>query len=209
MEKQLMIAINREFGSGGRIIGEELANRLQIQLIDECILKEVAKVMKVSESYIKKFDEKAPKLWGGVNQSYGMFQGMTLPYYQEAVTNNELYITQTAIIKQISTEKPSIFIGRCANDILKDMPSCVRIFLHADMTFRSKNITEVYGFKVCKNIEKEIKKVDKQRGEYYQMYTQNRWKDFSQYDLIIDTGKLGLQGSVELIMSYLKIRKLV
>lgn len=209
MSKNLIVTINREFGSGGRIVGEELANKLNIQLVDELILKEAAKVMNVTENYLKKFEEKAPNVWGGLNQHYGAFQGMPIPYYHDLCMNNELYITQTALIKEMSMQQSSIFIGRCANNILKDDPNCISIFLYADIDIREKNITQVYGFEQCGNIKKEIHKVDKKRAEYYKSYTQCEWKDMSQYDIAINTGKIGLQKAVEVIINYLKQRELI
>lgn len=207
--ENLIITINREFGSGGRIIGEELANRLNISLIDGIVLKEAAKAMNVNEKFLKKFEEKAPSIWGGLNQTYGFFQGMTIPSYQDSIINNELYITQTGIIKEISLQESGVFIGRCANDILKDNPRCVKIFLHGDLDFRVQNLTDIYGFKKVEDIKKKIKKIDKKRSEYYKTYTQREWKDISQYDLIIDTGLLGLSQTVELILEYLRIKGFV
>ena len=207
MENRVLITINRQFGSGGRIIGEELAKHLQIELVDQTILEEAAKIMNVKEGFLKKFDEKAPTVWSGVNQAYGMFQGMAIPYYQDPATNHELYVTQTNIIQKIASKKSCVFIGRCANDILKNQPGCVRIYLYGPLEYRMRNVTELYGFRAEKDLKKEVKKKDKQRSDYYKVYTQEKWKDCSQYDLMIDTQKLGIDGSVRLILDYVKHKK--
>ncbi len=206
MAEKMLITINRQFGSGGRIIGEELAKALQIELVDQQILEKAAKVMKVKEGFLKKFDETAPTIWSGVNQAYGMFQGMAIPYYQDPITNHELYITETNIIQEIASKKSCVFIGRCANDILKHQPGCIRIYLQAPIAKRMKNATNLYGFKVEKDLKKAIVKKDKQRADYYKVYTQEKWRDTNQYDLVINTEQLGIKGSVQLILDYIKIK---
>lgn len=207
MARHMQITINREFGSGGRLIGEALAKKLGVRLVDKLILEEAAKAMKMSPNYLKQFEEKAPSIWDGFNYSGSSFHGMSIPLYCNKVTNNELYIMETELIRKLSQEGACVFIGRCANYLLKDELGCISIFLYGDMPSRIKKLTEKYGFIKEKNIEKEVEKIDKQRANYYKMYTGENWRNMKQYDLCIDTSKLGIDDIVEIIYRYVQRRK--
>ncbi len=204
MNKHMQITINREFGSGGRFIGEALANRLGAKLVDKLILEEAAKSMKLSESYLQQFDEKAPSVWDNFNFSSANFHGMSIPNQFMKITNNELYIEQASLMRQFAQQETCVFLGRCANYILQDHNPCVRIFLYAAMPTRIQTITEQYGFKEEKHMEKEVAKIDKQRAEYYRTYTGEKWQAMHQYDLCIDTTLLSVEDVVEVIYSYIQ-----
>lgn len=207
MARHMQITINREFGSGGRLIGEALANKLGAKLVDKLILEEAAKAMKMSPQYLEKFDEKAPSVWDSfVFNSYS-FHGMAIPMHYNNVMNNDLYAMQAGLIKQLADKQSCVFLGRCANYILKDELACISIFLYGDMPSRIKKITEKYGFKKEGNIEKEILKIDKERAEYYRSYTGENWRNMKQYDLCIDTSKLSVEDITEIIYRYIQKRK--
>lgn len=206
MANRMHITINREFGSGGRLIGEALAEALGIKLVDKLILEEAAKAMKLSPNYLKQFEEKAPSFWDTFSYQGTSFHGMSIPMYYNSITNNDLYIMQAALIKELAQQESCVFIGRCANEILKDEPHVVSVFLYSSMEHRIKNLTEKYGFVAEKNIEKEIKKVDRQRAEYYRIYADAEWHDMRQYDLCIDTSKLSIEEVVRMIVNYTKVR---
>lgn len=206
MKNNIVITINREFGSGGRLVGEKLADALNMQFVDRMILTEAAKLMGVTEEHLKSFDEKAPSVWQMSSVNMGSYHGMSVPYYFYSVTNNDLYITQVNLIEKLAKEHSCVFIGRCANVILEDHPSCVSVFLHADTAFKKKMIQETYHFTNLKDVEKEIKRIDKERSNYYTNYTGYKWRDPSQYDLTINTGELGIENTVKLIQTYVQMK---
>lgn len=209
MSSVMHFTINREFGSGGRLVGEALAEKLGIKLVDKLILEEAAKAMKLSPKYLEKFEEKAPSVWDNFNYQGSGFHGMSIPMYYNNITNNELYVIQANLIKQLAKTEPCVFIGRCANVILKDEPNVISIFLYSDMAHRVQLLTEQYGFVKEKHIEKEILKVDKQRAEYYKIYGDRNWRDMSQYDLCINTSKLTIDQVVRIIINYSKMRRVI
>lgn len=205
MENNYIITINRQFGSGGRLIAEGLAERLGIEYLDRKILAECAAKMGFIEEHLKGFEEKAPSIWTTPTVEMGAFSAIGIPYYICSSTNDELYIVQTKIIEEKAKQSSCVVLGRCANNILKDNPKCISLFLYADMDFKREIISKYYKIEI-KNAEKQIKRVDKERGRYYENYTGQRWDDVSQYDLAINTGAVGIEPTVQLIMSYIKMR---
>ena len=206
MQEPIAITINREFGSGGRLVGEKLAEALQMKFVDRLILSEAAKLMGIKEEHLKEFDEKAPSIWQMSSINMGSYHGMTIPCYFYSITNNDLYVTQANLIEKMANETSCIFIGRCANMILSTHPRKVSIFLHANKEFKKAMIRDVYHFTNLGNIEKEMKRVDKERSNYYTNYSGLKWKDASQYDLTINTGELGIENVVKLIQTYVQMK---
>ena len=206
MKNNIVITINREFGSGGRLVGEKLAENLNMAFIDKIMLTEASKMMGITEEHLKSFDEKAPSIWQVSSVNMGSYHGMNIPYYFYSVTNNDLYITQMQLIEKLAKEKNCVFIGRCANIALADYPKKVSIFLYADNAFKKHMIEEIYQFTNLKDIDKEIKRIDKQRSAYYTNYTGYKWRDPHQYDLMINTAQLGIDHTVRLIEHYVRMK---
>ncbi|MDA3732889.1 cytidylate kinase-like family protein [Niameybacter massiliensis] len=206
MKQPIAITINREFGSGGRLVGEKLAEALGMKFVDRLILTEAAKLMGVTEEHLKGFDEKAPSIWQTSSINMGSYHGMAVPCYFYSLTNNDLYVTQVNLIEKMAKESSCVFIGRCANVVLEDHPQKLSIFLHADKEFKKAMIRDVYHFTKADNIEKEMKRVDKERSNYYSNYTGFKWHDATQYDLTIDTGELGIDHTVKLIQTYIQMK---
>ena len=206
MKNNLAITINREFGSGGRLVGEKLAEALGMKFVDRVILNEASKLMGMTEEHLKEFDEKAPSIWQLSSVNMGSYHSMNVPYYFYGVTHNDLYITQSNLIEKLTTEHACVFIGRCANVILENHPKRISVFLHADIDFKKKMIQDVYRMTKIKDIEKEIKKIDKERANYYTNYTGYRWKDLGQYELVINTGEIGIDHTVKLIQTYVQMK---
>ncbi|MHC1749944.1 MAG: AAA family ATPase [Cellulosilyticaceae bacterium] len=203
MSKQISITINRQFGSGGRVVGAELARRLDIEYLDRKILAGSAKAMGLSEEHLEQFDEKAPSAWKAPMVDMGVYPNMGIPYYFYTFTNDELYIAQSKLIEKQAKEESCVIVGRCANDILKDYPGNISVYLYADMEFRCRQIKEVYKMS-AKNLEKEVKKIDKERAKYYNHYTTQEWDDLSQYHIAINTGKVGIEDTIDIIEKYVR-----
>ena len=206
MKNNIAITINREFGSGGRLVGEKLAESLKIAFIDKLMLTEASKLMGITEEHLKSFDEKAPSIWQVSSVNMGSYHGMSVPYYFYSVTNNDLYITQMQLIEKLAKEKSCVFIGRCANVALANYPRKVSVFLYANKAFKKKMIEDIYQFTNLKDVEKEIKRIDKQRATYYTNYTGYKWRDPHQYDLMINTGEIGIENTVKLIQNYVRMK---
>lgn len=206
MKQPIAVTINREFGSGGRLVGEKLAEALQMKFVDRLILSEAAKLMGVTEEHLKEFDEKAPSIWQTSSINMGSYHGMAVPCYFYSLTNNDLYVTQVNLIEKMASETSCVFVGRCANVVLAAHSRKVSVFVHADKEFKKTMIQDVYHFTKTSNIDKEMKRVDKERSNYYTNYTGFKWKDATQYDLTINTGELGIENAVKLIQMYIQMK---
>lgn len=198
-----VITIARQFGSGGHEIGERVAKELNIPFYDKSLIALAAKKSGFSEEVFADVDEKATNslLYSMVMGNYSY--GGRVSGINEMPINDKLFIIQSDIIKAAAADGPCVIIGRCADYILKDKDYTLNVFIHADKQSRidrivKKNLSE------AKKAPDFITKKDKQRANYYNFYSNNKWDDLSNYDLTIDSSKFGVDGAVEMIMNAAK-----
>ncbi len=202
----MVLTIARQFGSGGRKIGKKVADKLGIPFYDKKLITLAAKESGIDPDILKTVDEKASNsllyaLSIGAASAYDNYHEPPLPM------NDKLFLIQHDIIKKVSVD-PCVIVGRCSDYILRERSDCVKVFIYADMKYRKKYARDVYRISEDK-VEGVINRMDKSRSNYYEYYSENEWGDMSNYDLCIDSGKLGVDGCVRLIVSYLKIRGLI
>ena len=187
--KQGIITISREFGSGGRTIGKAVARKLGIPCYDAELITEMAKQSGFAEDYVREAGEYAP---GGLLNS--MFTSRA-----GGPTNEDiLWQIQCNMVAQLAKKGPCVIIGRCGDYILRDRPDVLKVFVHADMAFRAKRIVEVYGQRE-ESPEQRLKDKDKRRSTYYRFYTGRKWGQLDTYDLMLNSGVLGIEKCTELI----------
>ena len=179
--KRLVITISREYGSGGRYVGELLASKLGIKCYDKELISMIAEEGDFSEDYIKKNEEKKIMLGGSK--------------YNNA---DKLFIAETNVIRKIAKKENCIVVGRCANYILKDFKDTYNIFLYSNDDDKVKRVVKYYGVPKDKAREK-INKMNRQRERYYNHYTNWKWKDYNNYDLAINVDTLGVEKTAEMI----------
>lgn len=203
-DSHLIITINRQLGSGGAYIGQLLAKRLNIFYADKAIISEASKQLGALGNELEYRDEKISSYWDSFLQSFSMGfpDAFAMPNYF-APTDNELFEIQTEIIKRIVHERSAVIIGRCGSYILRQHPNHVCVFLHSHFDFRKARIQDRFNV-TEEEAEKMIEKIDNDRALYYHKFTGKDWNDFRQYDLTIDTGKIGVDKCVELILKYLE-----
>lgn len=206
MKNNLVITIGRQFGSGGRQIGRLLAEKLGIPYYDKEILAVAAKDSGLCEELFEQHDEKPTKslLFSLVTgmQMHGNLGGA----YMDMPLNHKVFLAQFDAIRRVASEGSCIIVGRCADYVLRDNPCAVKLFVKADMEKRKERAIAVHGVEADK-AEEYVRKMDKQRASYYNYYATTAWGDVSHYDLCLDTGKLGIEGSVELILQYISLRE--
>lgn len=187
--KQGIITISREFGSGGRTIGKAVAQKLGIPCYDAELITEMAKQSGFAEDYVREAGEYAP---GGLLNS--MFTSRA-----GGPTNEDiLWQIQCNIVAQLAKKGPCVIVGRCGDYILRDRPDVLKVFVHADMAFRAKRIVEVYGQRE-ESPEQRLKDKDKRKSTYYRFYTGRKWGQLDTYDLMLNSGVLGIEKCTELI----------
>lgn len=198
-----IITIARQYGSGGHEVGEKLASRLGIPFYDKELIALSAKKSGYSEEVFENADERATSslLYSMVMGNY--VYGGRVAGANEMPINDKLFLIQSDIIKKAAAEGPCVIIGRCADYILRESHSLLKVFIHAD---REKRMIRVLARNLVdqKKAMDFITKQDKQRANYYNFYTNNRWDDMTNYDLTISTARFGVENAVEMIIDAAK-----
>ena len=195
-----IISICREYCSGGKEIGKKVSDELGYTILDKQLITEAAKKSGYDESVFEKVDEVATNslLYSLVLGTYGANAAGAMP------DNDKLFGLQAEIIRDTAKEKNCVVIGRCADYVLREEPNLIKIFLRADMDFRVERFRSLYTAPEGKKPEDIINKTDKKRASYYKFYTGNLWKDMNNYDLVINTGKVGIDNAVATIIDYVR-----
>lgn len=184
-----VITISREFGSGGRTIGKKVAEELGIPCYDSELLQKIAEESGFDVNYIKDAGEYAP---GGFLASAFSHRG--------AGHNNADYLweIQYQIITELAEKGPCVIVGRCADYILRDKTDCLKVFVHADLSFRAERIVKEYGERDV-SPEQRLKDKDKRRAAYHRFYTDMKWGHAQNYDITLNSGTLGIDKCVAII----------
>ena len=206
-EKKLVITISRQYGSGGNEIGRKLAEELGIDFYDKNILRMNSDESGIKESYFHLADEKA-----GSRLLYRIVSGMTPEmrepsFGSDLISADNLFRFQSEVIRKLAEEQSCVIVGRCADYVLEDADDIelVRVFIYADMDARIRRVREKELY-TPEDVRKNVKRIDKERRNYYRYYTGRGWADPENYDLLINTSTTGIKGSVRMIEEYIKIR---
>ena len=194
--------IGREFGSGGREVGEKLAAKLGIKLYDKELLQQAAKDSGFCEEIFENHDEKPTNsfLYSLVMDTYSV-SGYSAAPFLDMPLNHKVFLAQFETIKKIAEKESCVIVGRCADYALSDNPDCINIFIHSDLDVRIKNVSR--NLNITENKARDIiNKTDKQRASYYNYYTSKKWGDSKSYNLSLDAGKLGTDNCVEMILKF-------
>ena len=189
MKKNTIICISREYGSGGRAVGELLSEKLGIPFYDKEILSRVAKESDMSEEFVKNHEESATYSHI-LNVPIGhRFPGVET---EEIMTPEKLFMIQAKVIHELALEHDScIFVGRCADVVLKDHENCYSFFIHSPVKDRIKRLVETEGVSE-RQAKKMIKQTDWERSSYHNYYTKQKWGDPGNYDLMINSARTGI-----------------
>ena len=186
-KEKIIITISREYGSGGRYVGKILSEKLKIPFYDKELIKLTSKSSGLGKEYIEKSDQKL---------SSGKFEGNN---------DDRIFIAEEKVIKKLA-KNSCIFVGRCADYILKDNKNVVSIFLYSKDEDKVKRAVKYYGLDEDKAL-KQINKINKERAKHYKYYTNRNWYDFNNYDLALNVDTLGVENTAILIEQYLKNQK--
>lgn len=190
MDKKI-ITISRQFGSGGRTIGKQTAEKLGIPCYDAELIEKIAEKSSFSKEYIKEHGEYALS-------GHWLSNALSGRDYNGHSYRDDLWIIQQKIILELAEKEPCIIVGRCADFILKDRTDCLRVFIHSDLKSRAKRIVEQYGESSI-TPEKRLKDKDKRRAAYYQFYTDMKWGDVQNYHITLHSGALGIDQCVKIL----------
>lgn len=197
----LAITIGRQFGSGGREVGIELANKLGIKCFDKEIIKRASAESGISEKMFEQADEKPVNSFLYSIVAHGFPTYSTPVQMNNVFTNDKIFTMQADAIKKISEEMPAVFIGRCANDILRENKKLISVFIYANKEDKVKRISNKYNISE-KEAAEMIRKIDKSRSSYYEFYANQRWGDLNNYMLCINSS-VGIEKTVNTIYKYI------
>lgn len=204
MDKRYFINIGRQLGSGGRTIGEKLAAQLGISFYDKELIQIASQESGLGKEFFEQFDEKAShSIFGGLlGLRSGTYDDM---YSTNYLSNETLFKIQSDVIRGLAEKKSCIFIGRCADYVLKDNPSCLNLFISADLKDRVQRIVETQH--IPENKAKDlIEKMDKKRAGYYNYYSNKVWGAAGSYHLCINSSVLGIDETVTFIRQFTEKR---
>lgn len=204
-EKNIVITISREYGSGGRTIGEMLAKDLGVHYYDKEILKLASDESGISEELFNNADEQFRKtsLFRIARKEY---TGELIPPESSDFTSDQnLFNYQAKIIRDLASTESCVIVGRCAGFILKDAPNVVRVFTHAPMGFLLQEAAKKKSLPP-RELEKFVIRTNRRRADYFHYYTGEDWYDAQNYDICLDSSKLGFEKCVEIVKGYMKVR---
>lgn len=191
-----IITISREYGSGGHLIGEQIANDLNIKFYDKNLIKIVAQESGFSEKFISEKEQQMPNslLYQMVMQDY------EVPIEKSLSPEDALFVAQSRVIRNLALKKPCVIVGRCADYVLRDIPSCINVFLHADKSYKIERSIKEYGIKP-EDASNEIERINKSGETHYFHFTGKRWGDTRNYHLTCNTGVMDNKQICETIES--------
>jgi cytidylate kinase len=200
-----IITIGRQFGSGGREIGERLAAHYNINCYDKELLSRAAKESGFCEEMIQNHDERPTNsfLYNLVMDTYSF--GYNASSFVDMPISHKVFLAQFDTIKKIADEGPCVIVGRCADYALSDYDNVVNIFVQSDEESKIKRIKERFeDVNTDDKARDMMNKKDRQRQSYYNYYSSKKWGRADSYDLCINSGKLGIEGTVNLIIQFVE-----
>lgn len=195
-----IITIEREYASGGREIGELIAQKLGIPCYNREILQMASERCGVSMEYLETAEEAAPKSF---LYTLMLTSSPTRTIEENLPLSDKVYIIETNIIQELAEKSDCVIVGRCAGYILKDLEKVFNVFVYSDMENRVKRAVGQYGVD-SKRVEASLRKIDKRRETFYSINTGGNWYDKNNYDLCLNSGALGMELCADLIVESVK-----
>ena len=194
--------IGREFGSGGKAVGEALANRLGIKLYDKELLQQAAKDSGFCEEIFENHDEKPTSsfLYSLVMDTYSVGSYNSSPFLDMPL-NHKVFLAQFETIKKIADRESCVIVGRCADYVLRNQERVLRCYLYAPDAYRASSVASL-NLSTASEYQPLIDEVDKARASYYLKYTGYPVDNLELRDLVVNTACLGLEGTVEMLAAF-------
>lgn len=205
MSKKIIITIARQYGSGGREIGEKIGKILGIPVYDKQIITDAATKGDLSAEVIKNADETAANSLLYTLAMGSNVVGTTMHFGYKMPLNDKLFLLQSEVIREYAAEGSCVIIGRCADYVLRDEENVLRLFIYGDLEHREARVKERHPEIKSSQIIDIINKTDKRRSSYYNFYTGNKWGKYDNYDIAINSSTHGIDGTAQLICAAAKM----
>ena len=204
MSKKVVITIARQYGSGGREIGERVAELLGIPIYDKEIINAAAEKGNLNVEVIKNADESAANSLLYTLAMGSNVIGTTMHFGYKMPINDKLFILQSEVIKDYAEKGSCVVIGRCSDHVLRDVEGVFRLFIYGDLEHRKARVALRHPEIKSSQVIDVINKTDKRRASYYNFYTGNKWGKYDNYDMAINSSTLGIEGTAQLIAASAK-----
>ncbi|MBR1854486.1 MAG: cytidylate kinase-like family protein [Lachnospiraceae bacterium] len=206
MENKIVVTIARQYGSGGRTIGKMLAERMNVSCYDKELMRLASDESGINEGLFAGTDEKVKKtLLGSIVKN--VYSGeLIAPDSGDFTSSDNLFNYQAKIIRELADKESCVIIGRCADYVLKEYDNVLSVFVHAPHDFCMEQAAKLHSLMNEKELEKLIAKTDRQRADYYKYHTGREWTDARNYNLCLDSSKLGFERCVDEILAYINVR---
>ena len=195
MEKQIIISISREYGSGGHEIAKQIAKDLGIKLYDKNILHEIADEKNIHIDYLKKHDEEPKRL----------LDSRRIGAYSNSIQDIVAEMQFEFIREKAESGESFLIVGRCAETVLKDYEDLISIFILGDLPFRVERVKAYENLNDSEALAK-IKEVDKKRKQYHNRHSDGKWGDSRMYDVCIKSSSLGMEQTIRILEDYITAR---
>jgi hypothetical protein len=197
MKQFPMITVSRQYGTNGRHIAECLAKKLELPFYDRELITIASKESQFAERAFMDAEETATTALGYAlsNRSNRSLYGMPL--------NDQLFMVQSGVIRTVADQGPALFVGRCADYVLEGYKETIKIFLQADIPSRIATVMDRDQLS-AKEAEAKIKRLDKSRATYYNYYTDRKWSDLKNYDIVLNVSRLTVEEAAELLATFIR-----
>ncbi len=195
MAKQFIICIGREYGSGGRIISEIISEKLGVSVYGKTILNKIAEEKSMNLDELKKYDEK----------SRNIFLSRSVGGYSNSPEDNVAQMQFDFLKEKADSGESFVVLGRCASYILRDNPNIIKIFITADMPEKIDHVSKIFQIPLD-DAQLLIQKENKKRKSYHNYYSKEKWGDSRHYDIIINSSKLGIEKTADMLVEYINER---
>lgn len=191
-----IITISREFGSGGREIGQRLAEKLGIPFYDKELIKMAAEDIDIEEHIFELYDD------AFMEKEEMKYTPFSMIY--EVPMSDQIFVAQSRVIHRLAEHGPCVIVGRCADMVLKD-EQCLNLFFYASMKKRVQRLLEKEHLpeEEARQVEKKVREIDRKRKDYYQYYTGNEWGKPQNYHLCLDSQKAGMDACIDAVLAYM------
>ena len=196
MKEKTFITITRQYGSGGLAVAEAVAKAMGVKCYNRNIVVAAAESLDTFDD-VQSVVEKSYDTPNDFVASISALVGQGVP------RQNQMYVQQARIIRELAEVESAVFVGRCADYILRDVPNCYSFFLYADDDYRRERVKEIYKDSSLQ----DVRDVDKQRKSYYAYYTGRTWGDPQNYDLMINTTNITTEQARDIILNYVELRQ--
>lgn len=200
-----IITIGREFGSGGREIGELIADHYKIKCYDKDLLARVARESGFCQEMLENHDERPTNsfMYNLVMDTYSF--GYNSSSFVDMPISHKVFLAQFDTIKKIASEGPCVIVGRCADYALSDLPNVINVFIQADEAAKIKRIRQRFADIASDEKARDMmNRKDKQRQSYYNYYSSKKWGRVDSYDLTVNSSKLGIEGTANFIIQFVE-----